>query len=172
MAKKSNPDKGLRAVSIDFAGKTRDIKFSHAAIGRFEEECNSVLQAVGAVKPGMMIFADGIMESWLGNAKIFSLALYHGLARELSLEEIDSAIDDYIDAGGKKLDLLRAIIRAYTLATNPSSLAFLERNWKISDERKAMLTEAQNQQIEVVEKALAEAKAKLIPGSQSTDLPG
>ena len=170
MPKKSNPEKGLRTVSIEFAGQTRQIKFSHTAIGNLEEDANRILRANGISKDGML-FADTIISGWLGNAKILSTALHHGLNRELSLEEINNGIDSYIEAGGKKLDLIRDIARAYKLATDPSSLASLERSWKVSDERQAMLTDAENQQMEAVAKAIADAKARLTPGSTSSESP-
>ena len=170
MSKKSNPEKGLRTVSIEFAGQTRQIKFSHTAIGNLEEDANRILRANGISKDGML-FADTIISGWLGNAKILSTALHHGLNRELSLEEINNGIDSYIEAGGKKLDLIRDIARAYKLATDPSSLASLERSWKVSDERQAMLTDAENQQMEAVAKAIADAKARLTPGSTSSESP-
>ena len=170
MSKKSNPEKGLRTVSIEFAGKTRQIKFSHTAIGNLEEDANRILRANGISKDGML-FADTIISGWLGNAKILSTALHHGLNRELSLEEINNGIDSYIEAGGKKLDLIRDIARAYKLATDPSSLASLERSWKVSDERQAMLTDAENQQMEAVAKAIADAKARLTHGSTSSESP-
>ncbi|MFA5377746.1 MAG: hypothetical protein WC455_18495 [Dehalococcoidia bacterium] len=170
MSKKSNPEKGLRTVSIEFAGQTRQIKFSHTTIGNLEEDANRILRANGISKDGML-FADTIISGWLGNAKILSTALHHGLNRELSLEEINNGIDSYIEAGGKKLDIIRDIARAYKLATDPSSLASLERSWKVSDERQAMLTEAENQQMDAVAKAIAEAKAKLTPGSTTSDSP-
>ncbi|MCK9568629.1 hypothetical protein M0R72_06790 [Candidatus Pacearchaeota archaeon] len=174
MSKKSNPEKGLRTVSIEFAGQTRQIKFSHTAIGNLEEDANRILRANGISKDGML-FADTIVSGWLGNAKILSQVLYHGLKHEddkISLEEIDNGIDSYIESGGKKLDLIRDIARAYKLATDPSSLASLERSWKVSDERQAMLTEAENQQMEAVAKAIADAKARLTPGSTSSESPG
>ena len=168
MSKKSNPEKGLRTVSIEFAGKTRQIKFSHTAIGNLEEDANKILRSNGISKDGML-FADTIVSGWLGNAKILSTVLYHGLNRELSLEEIDNGIDSYIESGGKKLDLIRDIARAYKLATDPSSLASLERSWKVSDERQEILTAAENEKITAVEKAIADAKARLTPGSPLKD---
>lgn len=166
---KKNTDKGLRTVSIDFAGESRTLKFSHSAIGDFESDCNVVLRSLGAVQGAQMIFADGIMNTWLGNARIFSYALYRGLGKTLKLSEIDEGIDAYIQSGQKKDDLIRAIIRAYRAATDPSSLALMERNWKASDERQTILSKAELDQMEAVEKAIDEAKAKMsgLPSSES-----
>ena len=170
MSKKSNPEKGLRTVSIEFAGKTRQIKFSHTAIGNLEEDANRILRANGISKDGML-FADTIISGWLGNAKILSTALHHGLNRELSLEEINNGIDSYIEAGGKKLDLIRDIARAYKLATDPSSLASLERSWKVSDDADLYLTSMERKKEDLTEKAIADAKARLTPGSTSSESP-
>jgi len=169
---KSNPEKGLRTVSIEFADKTRQLKFGHTSIGDFESEANAILRVDGVIAPGNMLFADRIMDGWLGNARIFSQALYHGLKHEdkdLSLADIDVAIDSFIEDGGLKQDLVRAIITAYRYATNPSSLASLKRNWKISDDRQMFLTEADNEFMDNQEKIIADAKAKAIPGLPSTD---
>lgn len=171
MSKKSNPDKGLRTINIEFGGKTRTLKFSHSAIGDFEAEANAVLRSQRIIEPGNMIFADGLMASWLGNARVFSLALKCCLANDPP-ENVDVAIDSYIESGGSKLGLTRDILRAYRLATDPSSLVSLEKNWKLSDERQSILTEAENQQITAIEKAIAEMKVKLTPGLPSSDLPG
>lgn len=167
---KPNPEKGLRTVSIEFGGKTRTLKFGHTTIGDFEADANQILRAQKAIDPGNMVFADGIMQSWLGNARIFSLALRYGLADDLP-EKIDDAIDSYIEAGNSKLELTRAIIRAYRMATDPSSLASLERNWKISDDRMRFNTQAEIEGMERMEKIIADAKAKSTPGIPSTDSP-
>lgn len=175
MAKKS--EKGLRTVTINFGGKNRSLKFSHAAIGNFESDANAVLRSQRAIEPGNMIFADGLMQTWLGNAKIFSLAIRHGLTEDSKLDpdnavkDIDAAIDAYIAAGGSKLDLVRDIIRAYRLATDPSSLASVERNWKISDDRQAFLTEKENNAMDTIEAMIKKAKEKTT-GSPSTESPG
>jgi hypothetical protein len=66
------------------------------------------------------------------------------------------------------LELTRAIITAYRYATNPSTVASLKRSWQISDERQTFLTEAENQAMDSMEKAIQDAKAKQIIGSQST----
>lgn len=171
---KSSPEKGLRTVTIEFAGKTRQIKFTHSVIGDFEAQANGILRGMQVIEPGNMIFAERIMDMWLGNARIFSQALYFGLKHEdkdLSLDIIDTAIDAFIEAGGQKQDLVRAIITAYRYATNPSSVASLTRSWQISDDRQAILTVSENEYMDTVEKALLEAKAKQTPGSPSSDLP-
>ena len=168
MSKKSNLDKGLRSVNIDFAGQNRTLKFTHPVIGDLEADCNIVLRSMGVVQSGM-VFADGIIGSWLGNARILSHAIHHGIGKTLTLEEIDEGIDRYIQDGGKKDDLIRAIIRAYRLATDPSSLVWIERSWKVSDEKTRVLTKAEQDHIEAVEKAIAEAKVKMIPGSPSSE---
>ena len=168
MSKKSNPDKGLRSVNIDFAGQNRTLKFTHPVIGDFEADCNVVLRSLGVIRDGM-VFADGIMSNWLGNARILSHAIHHGTGKTLTLAEIDSGIDDYIQMGGKKDELIRAIIRAYRLATDPSSLVLIERNWKAFDDRQKILSDAEIKQMEAVEKAIAEAKAKMTPGSPSSE---
>lgn len=167
---KSNPEKGLRTVQIDFGGKNRQLKFGHTAIGDFEAEANQVLRSQRVIEPGNMVFADGLMSMWLGNAKVFSLALKYALINDTP-ENIDVAIDEYIGSGKSKLDLTREIIRAYRLATDPSSLASTERNWKISDDRQEFLTKADNERMDATEKAIADAKAKSIPGLPSTDSP-
>jgi hypothetical protein len=166
---KSNPEKGLRTVSIDFGGKQRTLRYGHTAIGDFEADANQVLRAQKAVEPGGMIFADGIISNWLGNAKIFGLALKYGLSEDLP-ENIDAAIDSFIEAGGSKLELTRAIITAYQYATNPSTVASLMRRWQISDDRQEFLAKADNEFLDKQEKIIAEARAKLIPGLPSTDL--
>lgn len=167
MSKKSNPDKGLRSVNIDFAGENRTLKFTHPIVGDFEADCNSVLRIIGVVSNGM-IFADTLISNWLGNAKVFSYALYHGFGKALTRDEVDNGIDRYIQDGGKKDDLIRAIIRAYRLATDPSSLALIERSWKAYDDRRKILSEAEIKQMEAVEKAIAEATAKML-GSPSSE---
>lgn len=169
MSKKSNPEKGLRTVDIDFAGKTGTLKFSHSLNSEFEAAANRILRSDGLVSEGM-IFVEGLMSQWIGNAKVFSLALYYGFNKELSLKEIDTGIDEYIQAGGAKLDLTRSIIRAFKMATDPSSLALTERNWKASDERQSILSNAELDQMEAVEMAIAEVKAKMT-GLPSNDLP-
>lgn len=174
---KSNPEKGLRTVSIDFAGKNRQLKYVHTVIGDFENEANQVLRVQRAIEQGTMLFADRIMDGWLGNAKIFSMAIRYGLMHEATKEDpitsdiVDVAIDSYIEAGGSKKDLTRAIVTAYSYATNPSSVASLQRSWKISDDRQTFLTDLENQRMDVAEKAIAEARAKKIDGSPSKDLP-
>ena len=167
---KPNPEKGLRTVSIEFGGKPRQLKFGHAAIGNFEADANQVIRSQNVIETGNMVFADGLMHAWLGNAKVFGLAIKYALTDDMP-ENIDAAIDEYIAAGKSKLDLTREIIRAYRMATDPSSLASLERNWKISDDRQEFLTKADNERMEAIEKAIAEAKAKQIPGLPSTDSP-
>ncbi|MCK9571466.1 hypothetical protein M0R72_21130 [Candidatus Pacearchaeota archaeon] len=174
---KSNPEKGLRTVSIEFGGKTRTLKFTHSAIGDFENAANSILRNSQIIESGKMIFADGIMEGWLGNARIFSLSLMYGLKHEstkddpITIEIVDAAIDSYIEAGGSKLDLTRAIITAYRYATNPSSVASLKRSWQISDDRMKFNTQAEIEGMERMEKIIADAKAKATPGLPSTDSP-
>lgn len=167
---KKNPEKGLRTVSIEFAGQTRTLKFGHSTVGNFESEANGILHLARAIPEDKFLFADGLIMGWLGQAKVLSCALRHAFGSELLQAEIDSGIDDYIQAGGKKRDLIRDIIRAYQMATDPSSLALLERNWKASDERQKILDNAEIDQMEAVEKAIAEAKAR-IDGSPSTESP-
>ena len=174
MSKKSNPEKGLRTVTIEFAGKTRQLKFTHSVIGDFEAQANAILRAQQAIEPGTMYFAERIMDMWLGNARIFSQALYHGLKREdkeLSLADIDAAIDSFIEEGGNKQDLIQSIITAYRLATNPFSVASLQRSWQISKDRQAILTASENEYMDTVEKAIQEATAKKTDGSPSSGLP-
>jgi len=165
---KSNPEKGLRTVSIEFGGKQRTLKFGHTSIGNFEKEANDILRAQKVIEPGNMLFADGIMQNWLGNARIFSLALETGLKDDLP-EDIDAAIDSYIEAGGSKLELTRAIITAYRYATNPSTVASLTRSWKISDDRMKFNSQAEIEGMERMEKIISDAKAKSTPGLPSTD---
>lgn len=171
---KSNPEKGLRTVTIEFAGKTRQLKYTHPVIGDFENVANSILRSAQVISEGKMLFADGIMDGWLGNARILSYALLYGLKhedKELSLGTIDGAIDSFIEAGGNKQDLIRAIITAYRYATNPSSLVSMMRNWKISDDRLEILTQAENEKITTIERAIVDVRAKMIPGSPSTESP-
>jgi hypothetical protein len=164
---KSNPEKGQRTVSIDFGGKQRTLKFGHEAIGNFEAEANDILRSQKAIESGNMVFAEGIMTNWIGNAKIFSMALRYGLIDDMP-DNIGAAIDSFIENGGSKLELTRAIITAYRYATNPSTVASLKRSWQISDERQTFLTEAENQAMDSMETAIQDAKAKQIIGSQST----
>lgn len=173
MAKKSNPGKGLRTVSIEFGGKTRNLKFGHTSIGRFEAAANEILRSMGVIEPGSMIFADGIMQSWTGNAQILSLALQYATLDD-PVENMDSAIDSYIEAGGSKRDLIRQIITAYRYAVDPSSVASLHRNWKISDDRQEYLTKAENEAMDTMETAIRkakeqDAKGKTTDGSASTE---
>jgi hypothetical protein len=172
--KKNNPEKGLRTVTIEFSGKTRQLHFGHKAIGKFEEDANIILRSMQVIEPGNMLFADRIMDGWLGNARIFSQALYYGLKHEdkdLSLDIIDAAIDSFIEAGGQKQDLVRAIITAYRYATNPSTVASLQRSWQISNDRQAILTASENEYMDTVEKAIQDAKAKKTDGLPSSDSP-
>jgi hypothetical protein len=167
---KSNPEKGLRTVSIDFAGQTRTLKFSHPIVGNFEAEANGILHAIKATPEDQFLFADRLIGGWLGQAKILSCALRHAMNNELPQAGIDSGIDDYIQSGGQKIDLIRAIMRAYYMATDPSSLALLERSWKASDEFQAIQDKAATEQTEIMEKKIAAAKAK-IDGSDMKELP-
>jgi len=174
MSKKSNPEKGLRTVTIEFAGKTRTLKFTHSVIGDFEAQANAILRSQHAIEPGTMYFAERIMDMWLGNARIFSQALYHGMKHEdkdLSLADIDAAIDSFIEDGGNKQDLIQSIITAYRYATNPSSVASLQRSWQISKDRQTFLTQSENEAMDATEKAIAAAMAKQTPGSPSSGLP-
>lgn len=171
---KSNPEKGLRTVTIDFAGKSRQLKFTHSVIGDFEAQANAILREQRAIEPGNMLFAERIMDMWLGNARILSQALFYGLKHEdkdLSLDDIDGAIDTYIESGGQKLELVQAIITAYRYATNPSSVASLQRSWQISKDRQAILTASENEYMDTVEKAIQDAKAKKTDGSLLNDSP-
>jgi len=199
MSKKSNPEKGLRTVSIEFGGKTRALKFGHSIIGDFEAEANQILRALG-VNRGGLILADSIMatdengtiQGYITIAKIQSCALYYALKSDdptismdvidgkaatyaedgkIKTEAIPGAIDVYIENGGSILDLMRKVITAYLYATHPSFVASLLRNWKNSDDRQEILTEAQNQKIDSVERAIAEMKAKLTAGSTPTASP-
>jgi hypothetical protein len=163
--KKSNPDKGLRTVDINFAGEKRTLKFTHSTIGDFEADANVVLRAMGVLSGSQMIFAEGIISGWLETARIFSFALYHGLGKTLEVPEIDDGIDAHVQAGGSKQDLIRDIKRAFRMATDPSSLASLERSWKAYDQRMAHLTEIENRKMDAIEKALHEVKEVLTPGS-------
>jgi hypothetical protein len=171
MSKKVNPEKGLRSITFDFAGESRTLKFSHPSVGEFEADSNSVLRSIGALQDGRFLFADMLIASWIANAKVMSLALYHGFGKKLTLKEIDAGIDDFIQAGGSKQDLLRNIIRAYKYATDPSSVALLERSWKNSDDQNAILSDAELKHIEGVEKAIAVAKERQMDGSNLNGSP-
>lgn len=169
--KKTNPEKGLRTVQINFAGKQRTLKYSHSARGNFEADANQVLRAQGALKDGM-IFADSLMMGWLGNAKILSLALRYALIGEADpVQDIDAAIDSFIEDGGKEVELVRDIITAYRYATDPSSVASLQRSWQISEERQKFLTEAENKAMDSLEKTIADAKAAQTLGTSPTEKP-
>jgi len=169
--KKSNPEKGLRTVQIDFAGKQRTLKYSHASRGNFEADANRILRDIGIVKDGM-IFADNLMMSWLGNAKVLSIALrYAIITDEDPIKDIDAAIDDFIADGGKEQDLIRAIITAYKYATDPSSVASQRRSWKIFDAQEAEREKINQDWLNGAEKIVAESKAKQTPGITSTDSP-
>ncbi len=161
----SKTDKGLKSISIDFAGEKRTLKWTHSAIGDFEADANAVLRAMNVIPSGQMLFAEGIITGWLGNARIFSQALYYALGKAIESSKIDEGIDAYIQAGGSKQELTRELIRAFKVATDPSSLASLERSWKAYDRRKANLTEIENKKMDAIEKALQEAKDALTPGS-------
>jgi hypothetical protein len=197
MSKKSNPEKGLRTVSIEFGGRTRTLKFGHAVIGDFEAKANEILRELG-VSRGGMILADNLMSTdengmitgYIAISKIQSLALYYALKLDdptismdliegkpatyaedgkIKTEAIQGGIDAYIENGGTMLELMRKVITAYRYATSPSFVASLMRNWKNYDDRVEILTAADNDKITAIEKAIAEAKAKLTPGSPSTD---
>lgn len=161
----SKTDKGLKSISIDFAGEKRTLKWTHAAIGEFEADGNMVLRTIGTIPQGHMEFADRLISIWLNNAKILSFALFHALGKAVKSSEIDEGIDAYIQAGGKKEDLVRAITRAFLVATDPNSLASQERNWNLSDRRKKYLSDLENKQSDAIEKALQEVKETLTPGS-------
>jgi hypothetical protein len=162
---KSNPEKGLRTVSIEFGGKIRTLKYPHAIIGDFEAAANAILREQRAIEPGVMLFADRIMLGWLENAKIFSLALTYGL-KEDSPDNVDAAIDSFIEAGGSKRDLIRNIITAYRYASDPSSVASLMRNWKLSDDRQSFLTKAENEAMDTMEAAILKAKSQDAKGKE------
>lgn len=161
----SKTDKGLKSISIDFAGEKRTLKWTHEASGKFEEDANTALRAIKVIPEGQMIFADGLINGWLGNAKVFSFALYYALGEAVISSEIGKGIDAYIQAGGSKQELTRNLIRAFKVATDPNSLASLERSWKAYDRRQANLTDIENKRMDAIEKALQEAKDALTPGS-------
>ena len=170
---KSNPEKGLRTTTIEFAGKTRKLEFTHSIVGDFEADANGILRSMGAIEPGNMVFADRLMEVWIGTSKILSCALLHGLRKddkELTLELVNDGIDAYIKSGGEKLALNQAVVLAYRYATNPSSVASLQRNWQISRDLMTSFSNAELKRMDLMEKAIADAKAKATPGTQSTDL--
>jgi len=151
-----NPTKGMRGVSIEFAGKNRLLKYHHGPIGDVEQEANKILAPLLA--KGEMVFASGIFGQWLGNSKIFSLALLYGLKHEdadLSIEQVNDGIDAYEDG----LDALgRQMALAFRMARDPSSVASLQASWKASDERQKILETAQ----QIQEKgARMEAEANL-----------
>jgi hypothetical protein len=174
---KSNPEKGLRTVSIEFGGKQRTLKFGHTSIGDFEAEASQVLRMQKVIEPGQMVFADGLVRTWLGNAKIFSIALKYGLVDDAkndpdnAIKDIGAAIDEYIESGKAKHDLTRAVITAYNYATNPSFVASLKRSWQISDDREKFNTAEEVEAMERMEKIIADAKAKVTLGLPSNDLP-
>lgn len=196
---KSNPEKGLRTVSIEFGGKTRTLKFTHSIVGEFEAEANQILRLLGVNRGGMLL-ADNLMATdengaitgYIAIAKIQSLALYYALKFDdptismdlidgkaatyaedgkIKTEAVQGHIDAYIENGGTILDLMRKVITAYRYATNPSFVASMIRNWKNYDGRMEILTASDNDKITAIEKAIADAKAKLIPGSPSTASP-
>jgi hypothetical protein len=196
---KSNPEKGLRTVSIEFAGKTRKLFFSHAIIGDFEAEANQILRALGIGRGGMLLAdnlmatdENGMITGYIAIAKIQSLALYYALKSDdpaISMDIIDGkaatyaedgkvktdaihgAIDAYIENGGTVVDLMRKVVTAYGYATNPSIVASLQRKWQISEDRLKVLTEADNERLTTIEKAISDVRAKQTPGLPSTDSP-
>jgi hypothetical protein len=146
----------MRGVSIEFAGKNRLLKYPHGLIGDLEQEANKILAPLLA--KGEMVFAPGIFGQWLGNSKIFSLALLYGLKHEdadLSIEQVNEGIDAYeggLDALGRQMTL------AFRMARDPSSVASLKASWEASDERQKILETAQ----QIQEKgARMEAEASL-----------
>ena len=186
---KSNPEKGLRAVSIEFAGKTRQLKFTHSIVGDFEKEANDILKMMGVSKGGM-ILADSLMATdehgtitgYIAIAKIQSLALYYALKSDdptismdiidgkaatyaedgkIKTEAVQGGIDAYIENGGTIADLMRKVITAYLYATSPSFVASLQRKWKNFDDRMGILTESDNEAITAVEKKIAEVKESI-----------
>jgi hypothetical protein len=148
--------KGMRGVAIDFAGKNRLLKYYHGPVGDLETRANEVLREMGAIKdtvietpqgrriePGPVVFADGIFSQWLGNSKIFSLALLYGLKHEdaeLTLEQVNEGIDNFTNG---LTELTRAMIEAFKMARDPSSVASLKQRWQNSDEIQKMMEERQ-----------------------------
>jgi hypothetical protein len=130
----------MRGVSIEFAGKHRLLKYPHGLIGDLEQEANKILAPL--LGKGEMVFAPGIFGQWLGNSKIFSLALLYGLKHEdaeLSIEQVNEGIDAYEDG----LDGLgRQMVLAFRMARDPSSVASLQVSWKNSDETRIIMEEA------------------------------
>lgn len=173
MVKKAIPEKGMRTVTIEFAGKTRTLKWGHSISGEFEIEANQILRSTGVVKDGM-IFAEGLLQNWLGNARILTLALRYALKHDdpsLTTQAIDEGIDAYLQEGHSKRGLTRAIITAFAYATDPSSVASLTKNWKNLDEREQFLEKLNQKKMEEDEKILADAKARMTGGSIQSDLP-
>lgn len=135
-----NSTKGMRGVSIEFAGKNRLLKYPHGLIGDLEQEANKILAPL--LGKGEMVFAPGIFGQWLGNSKIFSLALLYGLRHEdaeLSIDQINEGIDAY--EGGLD-DLGRQMVLAFRMARDPSSVVSLQASWKNSDETREIMEEA------------------------------
>ena len=175
-----NPTKGMRGVSIEFAGKHRLLKYSHGLIGDLEQEANKILAPLH--NKGEMTFAPGIFGQWLGNSKIFSLALLYGLKHEdadLTLTDIDGtpaskdekgdvipAKEGMIDAyEGSLDDLGRQMVLAFRMARDPSSVASLQASWKNSDETRKIMEEAGELQDKAArmqaENGLREAKERM-----------
>jgi len=148
--KDKNPEKGKRGVAIEFAGKHRLLKYPHGLVGDFEQIAYDSLKKSGLIerdKEGniSVLFADALIPGWLGNAKVFSLALLYGLKHEdaeLTIEVVDAGIDSYIEDGGSSQDLWRAIVEAYRLARDPSSVVSLKQNWKTLDEIQKTMQDA------------------------------
>lgn len=136
-----NPTKGMRGVSIEFAGKHRLLKFMHGPLGDFETEANAVLRP--NLTSGQKLFANALMGGWLGDAKIMALALLYGLKHEdadLTIEQVNEGIDNY---EGDLDDLARKIILAFNMARNPSGVASLQASWKNLDGDRKILEKAQ-----------------------------
>lgn len=173
MSKSEKPTKGLRGVSIEFAGKHRLLRFLHGLVADFEAEANKILLDRSAIEKGNYMFAEGLMTQWLGDSQIFSLALLFGLKHEdpdLTIEKVNEGIDNY-EAGIKELS--RNVIEAFRLARDPSSVASLRESWKTYDATQKMIEEAASLQSKTrlaeAQNALTKVQEILASGSKPPD---
>lgn len=151
--KKESKKKGLHGVT--FLGHT--LRFTEINLEEFEREAYRELVRIGRIPEGSLIDCDGIMTNFIKNRSILRLALYYSLKNECpdlvpitakTEEERWQQINDLIasarDAGIENTQLIRLLLEAYMLATNPSTVASTKASWSILDQQAKAEQELQN----------------------------
>lgn len=170
--KKETKKKGLHGVP--FLGHT--MRFTEINLEEFEREAYQELVKIGRIPEGSLIDCDGIMTNFIKNRSIMRLALYYSLKHECpdlvpimakTEEERWQQINDLIasarDAGIENTKLIRLLLEAYLLATNPSTVASTKASWSILDQQAKTEQELQNaRRIQVAN--LNEATMKKVQG--------